>query len=65
MMTSMQEIEIQRYQHKLVGDLESLLDKYRRIMEWDIPEGDEKAGDKLIIEALQQALNKLKQNKNV
>lgn len=59
-MTSMQEIELQRYHKELVKDVESLVDKYRRAMEWDIPESDEKEGDKLIFDAIQNALNAIK-----
>lgn len=41
-MSTMQEIELQRYHKELVKDVSSLVDKYRRAMEWDIPESDEK-----------------------
>ena len=61
MPTTELEIEIQRYHDKLVKDVEHLVDKYRRIMEWDIPEYDESEGDKLILQAIQQALDSLKQ----
>ncbi len=61
MPTTELEIEIQRYHDKLVKDVELLVDKYRRIMEWDIPEYDEPEGDKLILQAIQQALDSLKQ----
>ncbi|RKZ68767.1 MAG: hypothetical protein DRQ44_03935 [Gammaproteobacteria bacterium] len=59
-MSSMQEIELQRYHKELVKDVESLVDKYRRAMEWDIPESDEKEGDMLIFEAIQKALDTIK-----
>ena len=36
------------------------VDKYRRAMEWDIPESDEKEGDMLIFEAIQKALDAIK-----
>jgi hypothetical protein len=56
----MQEIELQRYHEELVKDVSSLVDKYRRAMEWDIPESNEKEGDVLIFEAIQKALDVLK-----
>ncbi len=59
-MSSMQEIELQRYHDELVKDVRHLVDKYRRAMEWDIPENDEKEGDALIFEAIQKALETLK-----
>jgi hypothetical protein len=61
-MSDSQKIEIQRYHKELVKDVASLVDKYRRIMEWDIPESDEGEGDKLIFEAIQDALNALKKS---
>jgi len=59
-MSSMQEIELQRYHKELVKDVESLVDKYRRAMEWDIAESDESEGDRLIIAAIQKALDAIK-----
>ena len=62
-MSESQKIEIQRYHKELVKDVASLVDKYRRIMEWDIPESDEREGDKLIFEAIQDALDVLKESR--
>ena len=59
-MSTIQEIELQRYHKELIKDVNLLVDKYRRAMEWDIPESDEKEGDKLIIEAIQKALDAIK-----
>ncbi len=60
-MSTAQEIEIQRYHDELVKDVSKLVEKYRRIMDWDIPENDEAYADKLIFQAIQDALNELKQ----
>lgn len=62
-MSESQKIEIQRYHKELVKDVASLVDKYRRIMEWDIPESNEIEGDKLIFEAIQDALDALKESR--
>ena len=59
-MSESQKIELQRHHKELVKDVASLIDKYRRMMEWDIPESDEREGDRLIIEAIQEALDALK-----
>ncbi len=58
-MSTMQEIELQRHHRELVKDVTSLVDKYRRAMEWDIPESDEKTGDRLIIQAIRKALDEV------
>ncbi len=60
-MSSIQEIELQRYHKELVKDVASLIEKYRRMMDWDIPENDEREGDKLIFAAVQKALDALRQ----
>ncbi len=61
-MSEAQKIEIQRYHKELIKDVASLVDKYRRIMEWDIPESDEREGDRLIFKAIQDALDTLKKS---
>ncbi len=58
----MQEIEIERYHDKIVEDVAALVEKYRKIMDWDIPENDEELADKLIFEAVQKALDEVKNN---
>jgi len=59
-MPSMQEIELQRYHKELIRDVKSLVEKYRRAMDWDIPDNDEKEGDVLIFAAIQKALDAIK-----
>ena len=59
-MSSMQEIELQRYHKELVGDVRALVEKYRRAMDWDIPENDEQEADILIFAAIQKALDEIK-----
>ncbi|MGV6857604.1 MAG: hypothetical protein ACWA5X_01390 [bacterium] len=56
-MTSMQEIELERHHKALVKDVNHLVEKYRRMMDWDIPENDEPLSDRLIIQAIRKALD--------
>jgi len=49
------------YHHEMVMDIQSLVEKYRRAMDWDIPDNDEKLADKLIFEAIQKALDATRQ----
>jgi len=58
----MQKIEIEKYHGDIVEDVAALVEKYRKVMDWDIPENDEELADKLIFEAIQQALDKVKSN---
>lgn len=55
-MAEMHEIEIERYQQELLDDVRALVDKYRRAMEWDIPDIDETESDRAIFAAIRNTL---------
>ncbi len=55
-MSDIQNIEIERYHDKIVKDLRHLIEKYREIMAWDVPENDPVEADRLIFEAIQSGL---------
>ncbi|MGP1685012.1 MAG: hypothetical protein ACTS8S_22035 [Giesbergeria sp.] len=55
-MAKMEQIELNRHREQLTADVERLVEKYRSIFEWDVPEIDEVAADKLILGAIRQAL---------
>jgi hypothetical protein len=55
-MKKMEQLEMDAYREELVADIRHLVRKYRRIFDWDIPEVDQPAADKLILEAMQTAL---------
>jgi len=49
-------IEIARYHREIVEDLQHMLKKYVRIMEWDVPDVDETDARGLVMQALKSAL---------
>ena len=56
-MSDIENIELARYHRKIVEDLQHMLKKYSRVMEWDVPDAvDEGATRKLILKALREAL---------
>jgi hypothetical protein len=55
-MSESEKIEIARYQREVVEDLRHMLKKYVRIMEWDVPDVDEKDARALVMQALKAAL---------
>jgi hypothetical protein len=55
-MTDVQNIEIERYHEKIVDDLRHIVEKYREIMSWDVPENDPVEADRLIFQAIRAAL---------
>lgn len=55
-MGEMQKIEIDRYRSEIMDDVSALVEKYRRAMDWDIPENDDRESTRLIIQAIEAAL---------
>lgn len=56
---SIEEIELSKKREALIRDVEGLVDKYLRIMEWDIPEVDESQARRLILAEIRQAVSRL------
>jgi hypothetical protein len=55
-MSESEKIEIARYQREIVDDLRHMLKKYVRIMEWDVPDVDEKDARGLVMQALKASV---------
>jgi hypothetical protein len=51
-----EKIEIARYRREIVEDLRHMLEKYVRIMEWDVPDLDERVARGLVLQALKSSL---------
>jgi hypothetical protein len=58
-MPSMEEIEMEKHRKALDDDVASLLDKYLRGMEWNIPEADESRARRLILAEMKEAISRL------
>ncbi len=58
-MSQMQDIEINRYHDRIVKDMRHLIERYREIMAWDVPENDPIEADRLIFKAVHAALSKI------
>lgn len=58
-MTDMEQIEIDRYHREVVEDHRHMLKKYLRIMEWDVPEVNEKEAVALILKSMKDSLAEL------
>lgn len=56
-MKKMEQLELEAYRSEIVADMSDLVEKYRRIFGWDIPEVDQPAADKLILAAMHKALD--------
>ncbi|WP_295582063.1 hypothetical protein [uncultured Lamprocystis sp.] len=58
-MQPIEQIEMDRYRAELDDDVRHLVNKYSRIMGWDVPELDEVAARALILQALRDAVAKV------
>ncbi len=56
-MAQMEQLELDAHRAKLVADVEALVERYRSIFEWDIPEIDQTRSDRLILQAIREALD--------
>lgn len=60
-MAKMEQLELGVHRAQLASDVARLVDKYRAIFEWDVPEIDERCAETLIITAIRQALDGIEQ----
>lgn len=56
-MQKMEQLEMDAHRNDLINDMHDLLEKYRAIFGWDIPEIDQRGADKLILAAMHKALD--------
>lgn len=58
-MVQIEELEMNAHRAALTLDVRHLVDKYRAIFGWDVPEIDEALSQRLIVAAMRQALDAL------
>jgi hypothetical protein len=56
-MKKMEQLEMDAHRKELIRDMHGILEKYRTIFGWDIPEIDQQGADKLILAAMHTALD--------
>ncbi len=60
-MAAIEQIEMDAHREQLNADVLRLVDKYRSIFGWDVPDVDEALSDRLIVEAMRRALDHIEQ----
>ena len=58
-MAKLEEIELAGHRDQIVADVIRLVEKYRAIFDWDVPEIDQAAADKLIVREIGKALDQI------
>ncbi|OZB35775.1 MAG: hypothetical protein B7X35_07930 [Halothiobacillus sp. 14-56-357] len=58
-MSSIEEIELEHHRAQILHDMRALVEKYRAIFDWDVPGVNQAKADRLIVQALRDALDKV------
>lgn len=56
-MSKLEQIELDKYRDDIIADVETLVEKYRSIFGWDVPDIDQAHADKIILAQMQKALH--------
>jgi len=56
-MSELEQIELARYREQITTDVDKLVEKYRRIFDWDIAELDEAKARRLILDAIRDSID--------
>jgi len=56
-MSELEQIELARYREQITTDVDKLVEKYRRIFDWDIAEIDEAKARRLILDAIRDSID--------
>ncbi len=54
-----EERELEGHRNQLIADVRKLVEKYRAIFDWDVPDIDQTVADKLILMEMRKVLNEL------
>lgn len=61
-MEGIEKLELAGHRQQIVADLRSLVEKYRAIFDWDVPEVNQDLADKLILAAMHTALEDIQKD---
>jgi hypothetical protein len=52
-----EQLELKGHRSQIIADVKSLVEKYRAIFDWDVPEIEQHVADKLIVAEVRKALD--------
>ena len=58
-MAKIEETELEGHHDEIIADVKKLIEKYRAVFDWDVPDIDQNVADKLILMEVRKALNEL------
>lgn len=56
-MTGMEQKELEGHRSEIIADVKKLVEKYRAIFDWDVPDIDQNLADKLILAEMRKGLD--------
>lgn len=56
-MAKIELLELEAHRGQIINDVKKLVEKYRAIFQWDIPDIDQAYADKLILSEIRSALD--------
>lgn len=56
-MEKIEQKELEGHRSEIIADVKNLVEKYRAIFDWDVPEIDQDFADKLILTEMRKALD--------
>jgi len=58
-LAGIEERELEGHRADIIADVRKLVEKYRKIFDWDVPDIDQAVADKLILSEVRKALGEL------
>jgi hypothetical protein len=56
-MARIEQIELDGHRDEIIADVKGLVEKYRAIFDWDVPDIDQNVADRLILNEVRKALD--------
>lgn len=56
-MASSEQMELEGHRSQIIADVKGLVEKYRSIFDWDVPDIEQNLADKLILKEIRKALD--------
>ncbi len=60
-MAKIEDLELESHRGQITADVGKLIEKYRAIFDWDVPDIDRAAADRLILIEVRKALSEIEQ----
>jgi hypothetical protein len=58
-MARIEQVELEQQRHDIQADLRNLVEKYRAIFDWDVPEINQELADKLLLTEMHKSLDEI------